>query len=83
MAYHGWLPVAGQGRKQCYCSSTLRLQADVEAMDAGAPASGVGPSEKERELEALSRRHKQHLARIEQVLRLLENNQVCMLSQVR
>lgn len=53
------------------------LQADLEELDAvGEGRRGGKRPARALELEARKQRHTQHIARVEQVLRLLENDQV-------
>lgn len=56
-------------------------QADLEALEAVASEEAAGkgkakPLERATELERLMRGHQGHIARLEQLLRLLENDQV-------
>lgn len=54
------------------------FEADVEALAGeGRRAGGGAPPHRQEELEALIARHRQHIVRLEQVLRLMENDQVC------
>jgi len=54
----------------------LARQADLEELGAGGEGRRGGkPPPRALELETLERRHALHIARVEQVLRLLENDQ--------
>ena len=57
------------------------VQADLEALEAAASEEAAGkgkfkPPERAAELERLMKGHQGHIARLEQLLRLLENDQV-------
>lgn len=62
------------------CSSVFRLQTQLEEFEADAEALASKATKKKPErlqdLERFMTRHKEHLAKLEQVLRLLENDQV-------
>ena len=64
------------------CSAVTRLDEQIEAFEADLEAAGGGEGNKvgggaprAEELETLIARHRQHIVRLEQVLRLMENGQ--------
>ena len=66
------------------CSAVTRLEEQIEGFEADVESLGGGegrrpgpgiPYTREEELQGLIQRHRQHITRLEQVLRLLENDE--------